>query len=469
MNTELYKEILEFLKEIINGTEWDGHVYAVGGCCRDELMGNAINDVDLAVDLPNGGIHFAEWLHKNGITAGKPVIFPKYGTAKLHLRRFHHDEIEIVQTRSEKYTDRTNRNPEIAFGSLKEDCMRRDLTINSLYFDITNSLIVDLTGRGIHDIQNHIIRTPSDPDLTYDDDPVRILRCIRFACRFGWEIEKETYDALCRNIDRLNIVTPERKQAELEKMLTGPRPAMALELMRATGAMRYVVPELCSTFDLKQNRYHFGTVWQHTLKVVEGVENSPLMRMAALLHDIGKVNRRKVDKNGAVHFFGHERQSAGMVNRILGRLHYHHDFIRKVEFLVRHHMDLSKSGPLGEKLSDAKLRKLQYLCQNKVRFLRLMDLIDADNRAYAEAACKPHQTQAIIERMEKMEKEGSAMFHYSLPIDAKRIVKMKKLKGDKDGEEKLKKYINHLLELAFENPLRPKEKFRELLNSYNVK
>ena len=123
-------------------------------------MGLPIKDVDLAVNMPDGGIAFAEWLRKKKLTIGNPVTFPKYGTARLRLKRFPDDELELVQTRSEKYTDRNSRDPSTAFGSIEEDCLRRDLTINSLYYDISRDRMLDLSGRGICDIENHIIETP---------------------------------------------------------------------------------------------------------------------------------------------------------------------------------------------------------------------------------------------------------------------------------------------------------------------
>ena len=124
-------------------------------------------------------------------------------------------------------TDHSCRNPETAFGSIEEDCMRRDLTINALYTNVSTGEVVDITGKGVNDIRNHVVRTPAAPDLTYDDDPLRILRCIRFASRYGWEIEQDTYDGMVRNVQRLAIITKERVRDELDKMLTGTREGRA--------------------------------------------------------------------------------------------------------------------------------------------------------------------------------------------------------------------------------------------------
>lgn len=244
MTTKLYHIICEWFRDLIQGTPLEGHVFAVGGCCRDEMMGFEIKDLDLAVDLPNGGVRFARWLQKRRLTTGRPVYFLKYGTAKLRLRRFPEDEIELVQTRKEQYTKETSRCPEVAFGTIEEDCYRRDFTVNSLYYDLTNRRMVDITGRGVPDMQAGRLRTPMDPDETFNDDPVRILRGLRFANRFGWKLDREVFDAMLRHIDRLTIVSRERVHSELCKMLNGPDPVAIMNTLRETGALAIMIPEL---------------------------------------------------------------------------------------------------------------------------------------------------------------------------------------------------------------------------------
>ena len=219
MKLERYIQIKDFLKGLIVGTEWEGHVFTVGGCVRNEIMGLEIKDIDMCVSLQGGGIRFAEWLRDNGYATKGVAVYPNYGTAMLHLNEFPEVELEFVQTRKEKYIDHSCRNPETAFGSIEDDCMRRDLTINALYANISTGEIVDITGKGVNDIKNHIIRTPNDSDIIYDDDPLRILRCIRFASRYGWDIETETYEGMVRNVSRLEIITKERVQDEFCKML----------------------------------------------------------------------------------------------------------------------------------------------------------------------------------------------------------------------------------------------------------
>ena len=464
MKNEVYTKIKQFLGELIAETEWKGHVYTVGGCVRDELMGHEIKDIDLCVSLPSGGIRFAEWLRDNGHVMKDVTVYPCYGTAMLHLKAFPDVELEFVQTRKEKYIDHTCRNPETAFGTIEDDYMRRDLTINALYTNISTGEIVDITGKGVEDIKNHIIRTPNAPDVIYDDDPLRILRCIRFASRYGWEIEAETFDGMVRNVHRLAIITKERVKDELDKMLTCQHPVMAMELLRKTGAMHYVIPELEDTYDMTQNEYHFGTVWEHTLSVLGNMKSDRLeLRTAALLHDIGKIRVRTVE-DGKVHFLKHELASADMVNELLRPLKYGNDFIREVTFLVKYHMACKTWGYECEHIKMKKLRRLQYECGTEERFRDLMLLIDADNNAHAADRCMPRQVELILHYTEEMKHEGSAMFGYKLPLTGKDVME---IKGIKPGP-KVKESLDYLLKLAFVNPLRDKEEFIKHLKGYRV-
>lgn len=464
MKRELYIQIKEFLREVIRGTEFDGHVMTVGGCVRDELMGLEIKDIDMCVSLPDGGIRFVEWLKEQDLAAGDVTVYPNYGTAMLHLKNFPDVELEFVQTRKEKYIDHSCRNPQTAFGTIEDDCLRRDLTINSLYCNISTDEIIDITGKGVDDIRNHFIRTPADPDLTYDDDPLRILRCIRFASRYGWDIEAETMNGMKRNAFRLEIIAKERIHDEFCKMLTCAHPVMAMELLRESGAMHYVIPELEETYEMTQNEYHFGTVWEHTLAVLGNIESDSLeLRMAALLHDIGKIRVRTVE-NGKVHFLNHDLAGVDMVKDILITLRYSNDFIDEVAFLVKNHMVCKTWGSECEHLKTKKLRKLQYQCGTEERFRNLMLLIDADNNAHAADKCMPRQVELIIHRTEEMKHEGSAMFGYKLPLSGKDVMK---LKGIEPGP-KVKECLDYLLKLAFVNPLRDKDEVIKHLKGYRI-
>lgn len=463
MTTERYHEILSYLRGLVDGTEWQDHLYAVGGCCRDSIMGCEIKDIDLAVDLPGGGIGFAEWIHGLGLSVKAPVTFPQFGTAMLRLSQFPDDEIEIVQTRAEKYTDRTRRDPTTAFGSIDTDCRRRDLTINALYYHIHSGRMLDILGCSIEDIRNHIIRTPDDPDLTFDDDPVRILRVVRLASRYGWDIQEATFEGMKHNAHRLSIVRPERMQAEIDKMLTGPAPARAMDLLRQIGAIEVILPELAPTITMKQNTNHIGTVWEHTLAVVEKVPPTLLLRMAALLHEAGKTLGGHIGRDGQIHFTGHQRRGRGIINTILRRLHYDSDFIDRVIFLVVNHKAAKDWGPKAEHMPLADLRRLQHKCANRDRFGRLMALIDADNNSFAPGHGMPHQVERIMEVSAELDRKHTSMFTFRRPIPQAKIRKIKGLGRNAD----LTVYDNFILDILFDDPTTPTEEIRRRLRAFN--
>lgn len=463
MTIEDYHKILDYLRTLIVGTQWEGHVFAVGGCCRDEIIGCEIKDIDLAVSLPGGGIGFAEWIFEKGLAVKAPVTFPVFGTAMLRLKEFPEDEIEIVQTRAEKYTDSTRRDPTTVFGSIESDCRRRDLTINALYYDITQEEMLDILGCSIDDIHNHVLRTPDDPTSTFDDDPVRILRAVRFASRFDWEIDKATFEGMKSNAHRLEIVKKERMQAEFDKMLNGPHPVKAMEMLREIGAMPYVMPELVPMFDMEQNDNHLGTVWVHTMAVLDKMPAVPVLRMAALVHEMGKTVGSHIGRDGRIHYTGHERRGRGLINSALRRLRYESQFIDRVIFLVANHKAAKDWGPNAERMDSVALRKLQHRCASRDRFNRLLTLIDADNKSFAPGHGMPLQVEAIQKASAELDRQRTSMFTFRQPIPQARIRKMKGLGPDDD----LKPYLDYIERIVFSDPRISKEVLKRKLYAYN--
>lgn len=320
MTYKHYLHILEYFKGIAKGTKWEGHLYAVGGCVRDEMLGSEINDIDIAVDVPNGGILFTRWLQRRRQLSGMPVFFHKFGTAKLRLRRFPNDEIELVQTRAEQYTDKTSRCPEVVSGDIRQDCFRRDFTVNTLYRNISTGEILDMTGRAVHDIREGILRTPLDPYETFDDDPVRILRCLRFAARFGWKIDPTTMEALEASIGRLAIVSRERWGAEFKKMLFGRNVRQSLGELARTGGFSYMNPlirEMASKhpYDGEKSVLDMGIDEAARLEE-EGVDDEA-RRLAAFFGYAGMIRAGVRDRSGALRYPRHEITGAAMAQRFM--------------------------------------------------------------------------------------------------------------------------------------------------------
>ena len=464
MTKETYYKIIDKVGELIKGTQFVNNVFSVGGCVRDLLMGNEIKDVDMCVSLPDGGIKLAEFMQENGYTKGSVVTYPTYGTAMFKLKEFPYFDIEVVQTRGEQYHDKDSRNPVTTFAPIEEDCFRRDLTINALYQNVSSKEILDLTGRGIEDIKNRVCRVTNDnPDIVFSDDSLRILRVIRFACKYNFDIEENTLTSMVRNVDRLEIITQERITDEFNKMMMTNDPARALCLLGYTGAMKYVVPELIETYNMGQNAYHFGTVWEHTLAVVEhstDFEAYIPVRLACVFHDLGKIKTRTVGADGRVHFYDHETVGAELVHDIMVKMRYSNDIIEEVCFYVKNHM-LTKSW--GDDLSHMKmktLRKLMYRCKTEERFNHLMEVIDADNKSHKSEHCLLLQATRVIE-VSQTEKR---MFGYRLPIDGKDVMETI---GIEPGP-KVKKYLDHCMKLAFNNPNITKEQCIKEIKHFKV-
>jgi len=425
MTRKDFLDITEYIGVIIKGTPFENHVFAVGGSVRDFYMGNDIKDIDVVIDLPHGGVNFANWCKEQGYT-NTVVIYETYGTAMFKFKQFPGEEIECVMTRGEKYIDKDSRNPVTAFAPIEEDSIRRDLTINALYYNVSTGEILDLVG-GRSDIDNHVVRTTNqDPDVVFDDDPLRILRVIRFASRYGWAIEKKTYKSMQKNVRRLKIITKERIQAELNKILTCDHPVMGVELMHKIGAMQYVIPEFEECYGMEQNKYHFGDVAAHTLEVLhyhsEHYEPTVVERLACLLHDIGKPATRSV-KDGKIHFYDHEYVGVGIAIRIMKDLKYDNDTIKEVAFLIENHMRTKQAGPGAKYIKDKTLNKLLYQCGTFERFCSLMRIIDCDNMAHAKEYCIPDQYDGLVKRVSESE-DHMRMFGYKLPVTGNDIMEI---------------------------------------------
>lgn len=320
MTDNTYHKILDYFRRISEGTKWDGHLYAVGGCVRDEILGSPIHDVDIAVDLPDGGVKFALWLLRHKYLMEMPVLFRKFGTAKLRLRKFPEEEIEVVQTRAEKYTDKTSRCPEVVSGTIEEDCFRRDFTVNTLYRNIKTGEILDMTGRGVHDIREGVIRTPLDPYETFDDDPVRILRCLRFAARFGWKIDEATMEALRHSVERLAIVSRERWSAEFRKMLLGRNVRDSLGVLAEIDGLKYMnqlMREMSETVPEPGDKTLLEMGVDAVCKLEEEGIDDEAQRFAAFFGNVGMLRTAVRDKSGVMRYPRHEHIGGLMAGRLL--------------------------------------------------------------------------------------------------------------------------------------------------------
>ncbi len=409
--TEGAKEtsIEDYIRNIIRGTEWDNKVFIAGGYVRDYIMGKDPKDLDLMINKQNGGIEFAEWLtrkvgnYKNG---SNPVIFPRFGTAKFNLNGITHNgmdlsgtDIEAVMPRSEKYVP-GSRKPEVGFASLQGDAERRDLTTNSLFKNISTGEILDLTGKGMDDIKKGIVRTPMEPSKTFTDDPLRMLRVVRFYAKYNWSIPKYIVKALKDNSEQLKNISDERIQDELNKMLMTSNPDKAVKLLKITNLLQYVIPELKQAIKMTQNHHHSMDVFNHTLDVLKKTKPVLVQRLMGLFHDIGKVATRSVTPTG-VHFYEHEHVGAEMAEKIMKRLKYPTELIQAVKVGVENHMRLKHGGDTAINLSDKTLRK--FVADVGDQLENILSLIHADNIAHSESSSMPNQIDFVKTRLKSLE------------------------------------------------------------------
>ena len=448
MKREKFLEITNYIHNIIQDTEFEQHVYAVGGSVRDLIMEKEIKDIDLVIDLPQGGVRFANFCEQNGLT-GKVVIYETYGTSMFHFKKFPDDEIECVMTRGEKYLDSGSRNPVTEFAPIMEDASRRDLTINALYYNISKKKVEDLMGCGVQDIRDGVLRVPMEMvseqmvDHTFIDDPLRILRVLRFHTKLGFKISDETFNAMKRNVDRLSIITVERINTELCKILMSKYARQGIELINEIGAMKYVIPELEQCIGLGQNSYHFGDVWVHTMAVLENhcnlFEPDLICRLAALLHDIGKIECRTVDEHGRVHFYDHEFIGSDIAKRILQRLKFDNKTIDEVCFIIRNHMRAKGFENDCRKMKEKSINKFMYTCGNEERFIRTCQVIEADNLAHEKSHCITGQYARFVECV-----KTSKMFGYRLPINGDDVINEFGIEPGPIIKEILKQVMNNV-------------------------
>jgi len=455
----------DFLKTIITGTKWENKVYIAGGYVRDQILGGDPKDIDIVIDSKDGGIEFAEWITKkigNYKRDSNPLIYPRFGTAKFNLNGVTHNDIDLsgigiesVMPRSEEYVS-GSRKPVVGFSSLKTDTERRDLTINSMYKNVSTGEVMDLTGKGKDDLKSGILRTPLDPDQTFEDDPLRMLRVVRFYAKYGYKLSSlDLLRSLKRNAHRLEDISNERIRDELDKMLVSVRPAKAIKLLKISGLLNYVIPEFKAAVGMSQNIHHKHDVFNHTLDVLSKTKPDILNRLMALFHDIGKTVTKSVTPTG-VHFYGHEDAGKQMVIDIMTRLKYPNELTNAVALGVKNHMKLKHGGDDTVMLSDKTLRKFKHEMGNKLE--SLLDVIHADNISHSEGSSMPNQIENVRRRLESLEIESEKP---NLPINGKDLINM----GLKPGPL-FTEILNDITEKWFENPNITKEDALSVVKKY---
>ncbi len=422
-------------------------LYIVGGTVRDVLLHREeSNDADLATDAkPDEIKKIVAPTHPTAVV----LVGERFGTVRLHYPDV---VIEITTFRSEQYNPES-RKPEVCFGTvLEDDLLRRDFTINAMACHPLTGEIIDLFG-GRQDLEAHVLRAVgNEPDKRFDEDPLRLLRAVRFAAQLDFTIEPETRRSIVRQATKLQKISRERIRDEMNKLLVSGHPAKGIDLLAELGLMGWIVPEVLALRGVSQQpqrAIHTKDVYAHVLRVVERSSPRLVCRWSALLHDIAKPRTRTVEE-GKVHFFGHEDVGAYMTRDILKHLHFDRDFIESVSKIVRLHM---RANAYTQDWTDGAVRRLMLDIGDDLP--DLLDLSRADITSY-RADKVTRATARVTELAERCQrlKEEAERVPLKSPLDGNELMAMF---GRGPGPW-LRPIKEHLLGLVIDGMLAPDDK-----------
>lgn len=405
--------------------------YVIGGFVRDYLLKKKLpKDIDI-VSI-GSGIALAEKVAEKLPNNPKVSVFKNFGTAMIKADNL---DIEFVGARKESY-ESNSRKPYVESGTLQDDQNRRDFTINAMALSLSEHNFGELIDPfdGLSDLKNKIIRTPLDPDITYSDDPLRMMRAIRFATQLNFEIEKKSLQAIAKNKDRLKIISNERIVDELNKILSSPKPSIGLKLLYETKLLHYILPELVELQGVEEHegQRHKDNFW-HTLEVVDNIAqntNDLWLRWSALLHDVGKAPTKRFDKKNGWTFHGHEFLGSKMVFHIFKRLRMPlNDKMKYVQKMVR-----MSSRPIiiaEDIVTDSAVRRLVFDAGDD--FEDLMTLCEADITTKNSKKFKQYHDNFQLVRQKVVEvEEKDHIRNFQPPISGEEIMKTFNLKPSRE-------------------------------------
>lgn len=402
MKLETYDMVISILKMLIKGTKFEGHVYAVGGCERDRILGNEIKDIDIVVDLPRGGIELAEYLNSKGHLAYEPVVYENFGTVMFNLFDIPTVEIEAVHTRKETYRG-DSRKPETSYGTIYEDCTRRDFTINAVYRNISNGVTLDFNGNSRKDLADKVIKTCGDPNIIFSEDPLRTLRAIRFKYRLDFNFDYKTYNCMKTYAERLSIISQERITDEFSKIICGNDAGNAFNDLKNIGALKYIFPNIGNDLDKITNAKN--------IICLKKSKNNLIVRLSILFRLLDEDTIRKLVFD------------MKYPNKVADDILFIHKF--DIDYRIDYRtFDLNK------------IRKAMYYSKTADRFSMLTDYLEAVSKDGAEIY------------MISIFDIGDIMYGYKLGVNGYDIMEAFDIKPG----PKVKNLLNFLIKNAFTDP-----------------
>jgi len=430
MNICLNDKIFEMLSEVVSSE--NVKAWVIGGYVRDCLLERNNPDKDIDIVVVGSGIGIARKAAKKLGPDIKVAVFRNFGTAMF---RYNDYDIEFVGARKESY-NRKSRKPVVTKGSIEDDQKRRDFTINALAISINKESFGDFSDpfNGMEDLRNKIIRTPLDPDITFSDDPLRMMRAVRFAVQLNFSIEERTFSSMSSNASRISIVSQERIIVELNKIIMCDHPSRGFILLEKSGLLKHIFPELDNLKGIeKKNGKAHKDNFLHSLKVLDNIcrkSDNIWLRWAALLHDVAKPLTRKYDSDSGWSFHGHEFAGAKMIPDIFRRLKLPlNDKMKYVRKLVDLH--LRPIALSQEIVTDSAVRRLLFEAGDDIDDLMMLCEADITSKNEATKARHLENFKLVRNKLKEIE-EKDAIRNFQPPVNGDEIINTFRIRPGKE-------------------------------------